>query len=777
MRDAVDRIEALARSLGADQRVRALRGWAKKLYRGTPLYAPLRLIDTNAGQRARKTLHQRFVYLPWIAAHGDALMTLIDPERALLAPLPLFRRPHVLSRRHRISAYTRENPAPYRDFLLRTLAPLRDSIAGMAFTLDWAPPMRQAVYACRELGIPTVLIPHESVFARRDQYYVDRLTGADAPICDLALCWGELQRDIFLERGYDPARIRIVGSPKLDAALGYTPRLSREQFCRRYRLDPRRPIAVYALQPLDSQYEPEAARAAQTAAVLDLMRACKGRGAQLIVRFPPSGHDLLPPEAANQLAREASVAVDDRTPPRTEPHETLFHCHAIFSINSTMLIEGALMGRAAVSTTYLDFARLWDAAGLPHVSNAREVDAALAGALADTAKLAASGRDWVARALSAGSFDGGSAARIRAQLSDLRSGAASLPPRRHPCDHLFSDDFARSSDTAAFYREPSPAMEHVPAMLGFRRLLFAPSVELAQTADVFVSWGRAESRNKRRTMRFAEQLNRASLFVEDGFLRSVSIGLSGSPGLSIICDTKTAYYDATQPSRLEDRLNSDLALTPGQLARAERCMRLIRERRLSKYNHAPDTRTPHGAAPRVLLVDQRLGDDSVRFGMASEASFERMLAEAFAERPGHTILVKQHPDAISGAKAGFLDDERVARYAATGRLVLLREDVNPHALFDQVDEVFVVTSGMGMEALIAGLPVRCYGAPFYAGWGATSDAISIPRRQRRRSAAEIFHLAYLECSRYFDPRRGAPGEIEDVIEYLSSQRAESASGI
>ncbi|HAH5760171.1 TPA: hypothetical protein GXC49_23910, partial [Escherichia coli] len=49
----------------------------------------------------------------------------------------------------------------------------------------------------------------------------------------------------------------------------------------------------------------------------------------------------------------------------------------------------------------------------------------------------------------------------------------------------------------------------------------------------------------------AKKLGRPVFILEDGFIRSVKIGLSSAPGLSVIIDDSTAYYDATKQSRLE----------------------------------------------------------------------------------------------------------------------------------------------------------------------------------------------------------------------------------
>jgi capsular polysaccharide export protein len=64
-----------------------------------------------------------------------------------------------------------------------------------------------------------------------------------------------------------------------------------------------------------------------------------------------------------------------------------------------------------------------------------------------------------------------------------------------------------------------------------------------------------------------------------------------------------------------------------------------------------------------------------------------------------------------------------------------------HQLLNQVDEVHVLTSQSGFEALMRGIPVTTYGQPFYAGWGLTTDIGMSPsvqaRRQRRLSLDEL----------------------------------------
>lgn len=277
----------------------------------------------------------------------------------------------------------------------------------------------------------------------------------------------------------------------------------------------------------------------------------------------------------------------------------------------------------------------------------------------------------------------------------------------------------------------------------------------------------------------AQQHNLQFIALEDGFLRSVGLGVAGAPPLSMVIDDLGIYYDATEPSRLEVTI-ATLARHDGLQAQARRALALIRSHKLSKYNHAPERTLPPVAAPhtsRVLLIDQTMGDVSVRLGGADQAVFARMLDAALSENPQAEIWVKTHPDVLSGKKDGYLPAASLARHPDP-RLRLYAEDISPLSLLEQVDKVYVVTSQMGFEALMLEKPVVCFGQPWYAGWGLTDDrhpGMETLRRRRNvpRTLEQLFEAAYLHYTRYIDPVSGAPGTIFDVIDWLARNKAAS----
>lgn len=277
-------------------------------------------------------------------------------------------------------------------------------------------------------------------------------------------------------------------------------------------------------------------------------------------------------------------------------------------------------------------------------------------------------------------------------------------------------------------------------------------------------WGLKETSEKAR--RYAARKQLPYLSLEDGFLRSLGLGVDGALRHSLVVDYNGIYYDATCPSDLE-LLIKEADFTAAELKRAEQGIELLRRYRLAKYNHAPDwlEAIPLDDKPRVLVVDQTFGDASIEYGLADASHFRLMLESAVKNNPDAQILIKTHPDVISGKKKGYLCD-LPNQYQCT----LVTEDTSPWALLDIVDKVYVVTSQFGFDALLAGKQVYCFGAPFYAGWGLTTDYQDIPRRVKGRSLIQLFAGAYLRYCRYINPYTGQRCEFEDTVALLADQK-------
>ena len=298
-----------------------------------------------------------------------------------------------------------------------------------------------------------------------------------------------------------------------------------------------------------------------------------------------------------------------------------------------------------------------------------------------------------------------------------------------------------------------------------------------EALDAVLGWGCKPSAE--RAQKWATALGLPLVRMEDGFLRSFGTG-EHFPPLSLVFDPEGIYYDCTRASALETLLNSNVDVLGADSALAARAREVLLQLRLSKYNHAPDWALPASTSSarmdseRVLVIDQTAGDLSVALGGANATTFAAMLAAARAENPQATIYVKTHPEVTSGRKGGYLTQVQDGVAASGQRTVVLRQAINPLSLIERMDRVYVVTSTMGFEALLAGKPVSVFGMPWYAGWGATddrqADSPALARRTRKRTVDELFAAAYFHYTRYLNPVTHQRGSIFDVMDWLVRQR-------
>lgn len=279
-----------------------------------------------------------------------------------------------------------------------------------------------------------------------------------------------------------------------------------------------------------------------------------------------------------------------------------------------------------------------------------------------------------------------------------------------------------------------------------------------------VGWGMKPTAQAGR--RWAAAKKRPYIALEDGFLRSVGLGETGAASLSLVVDGVGIYYDATRPSRLERLITTaDDWCDADMTARARALIDRIVASGVSKTNMgAPLDPAILHPGRRVLVVDQTLNDASIGYGLADADSFRAMLAAAKAQNPDAQIIVKRHPAVAAGRKQGCIAT------ADLERVTLIDADVRPADLLAAVDAVYCVTSALGFEALLRGLPVFCFGAPFYSGWGLTTDAVDTGRRGVARTVEQVAAAALIAYSRYVDPVTGRRCEAEQALERLIALR-------
>lgn len=354
------------------------------------------------------------------------------------------------------------------------------------------------------------------------------------------------------------------------------------------------------------------------------------------------------------------------------------------------------------------------------------------------------------------------------------------------------------------------------------------------TPDAFIGWGHKKSYHRAKNAAKRQKL--PTLSIEDGFLRSLDSGLSSRYGLSVVIDDIGIYFDLAQRSRLEqliiqrshDRSNANELLSDTK--RAQVLMARICHAKLSKYNSVITSPSldhlvaeekantvPTSLKTHVLLIDQVVGDASIKGAGADAKQFKRMLKTACRNHPDAHIWIKAHP----AAKSGYLNHLKLPK-----NVRLLTQTLNPIELLTQVSDVYTVSSHMGFEALMLGKIVHCFGVSWYSGWGLTDDngapkrLLKVVKKRRRalataltvtKNSAEseglskllakqwkmperlynkrkkqfskkqssnnlavtletLFYSAYIDYSAYVDPATKQACEVDTAIEWLITNR-------
>ena len=297
----------------------------------------------------------------------------------------------------------------------------------------------------------------------------------------------------------------------------------------------------------------------------------------------------------------------------------------------------------------------------------------------------------------------------------------------------------------------------------------------------YLVWGLAAKHklaNKIHT--YQNQSNPAIICMEDGFIRSNGLGATLLEPLSVVMDDVGIYYDATAPSRLEMILQS-IDLTDEQVKRAAALQQTLLANQVSKYNvgthndqlgaQIAKLKQANPSAIIHLVVGQVEDDASVQNCTSIIKTNADLLKRARADHPNDIIIYKPHPDIEAGLRLGKVDDQTLKLAD-----IIAHDTAMPQCLA-VVNVVQTISSLTGFEALLRGVSVVCYGLPFYAGFGLTTDIIepdnapklaAIARRQRQTplSLSALIHGTLIDYPVYRLPHGHGLASVEQVIDYL-----------
>lgn len=251
------------------------------------------------------------------------------------------------------------------------------------------------------------------------------------------------------------------------------------------------------------------------------------------------------------------------------------------------------------------------------------------------------------------------------------------------------------------------------------KVKFVKSAKNIPANSTIIIWGKKQINEKL-------DHNISLIRVEDGFLRSVGLGAALVEPISLVTDHLGIYFATHTESKLEYILENTI-FDSKLLERAEFLRRQIIRYKLTKYNIGSlNWRRPSIAKKVILVPGQVESDASIIYGSNTIKNNLSLLQAVREANPTDYIIYKIHPDIQAGLRSNGGNENNILQFC--NEVVF---NVNIEQLFPLVDEVHVLTSLAGFEALLRNKTVVCYGHPFYSGWGLTKDVYTSNRLHSR----------------------------------------------
>ena len=160
----------------------------------------------------------------------------------------------------------------------------------------------------------------------------------------------------------------------------------------------------------------------------------------------------------------------------------------------------------------------------------------------------------------------------------------------------------------------------------------------------------------------------------------------------------------------------------------------------------------------ILVVGQAQEHDAAKDGLGSNLVLLKSVCQANADA---YIVYKPHPEVWARMQS---------QEKSTRDLLLWCDEcageVPLSELLPKVNEVHVMTSWAGFEALMRGKKVSCYGQTFYSGWGLTTDKVPMYSRSRTLSLDELVAAAMFCYPSYMSRLAGRVHRNEKTLQVL-----------
>ncbi|WP_244321827.1 capsular biosynthesis protein [Burkholderia reimsis] len=240
------------------------------------------------------------------------------------------------------------------------------------------------------------------------------------------------------------------------------------------------------------------------------------------------------------------------------------------------------------------------------------------------------------------------------------------------------------------------------------------------------------------------------------------------PPLSWFAFEPTAAGEPSLIAMLESLLHANVGSTAQPRTRAlmERVLTSDALHVRARIQPLPDAWHSAAGRPRILLIDERTVShaDPCSGRRQRRLGFEAMVQAAQVAHPDAEFWLLPSADRGSGRWMSTL----TKLPPGTRRLEV---EHSLHEVLGTSDAAYVVAASEGMGALLAGVPLHVFGAPYYAGWGLTHDHLALPPRRRCDSVDRLFETVFLKAASYLDPVTYGRGTLDAVLSFIELQHS------
>lgn len=237
-------------------------------------------------------------------------------------------------------------------------------------------------------------------------------------------------------------------------------------------------------------------------------------------------------------------------------------------------------------------------------------------------------------------------------------------------------------------------------------------------------------------------LSRNSITVSKGVLEDIEVSKEEKENYSMIFDELGIYYDPEKKSGFEKILLNKKGLSSYEDKRIINLVEKIKENQISIKSKlkASKLALKKQAYKKYILIPGQIEEDiSIKAGGLG-MNMSKLIENVRSKNIDSFIIYKPHEDVLSGKEKGISEHSDCDYIAYTESI---------ESLMDIADEVHVLTSIVGFDALLNGKATYVYGHPFYCGWGLTKDLSNAPMRRTAKTLNELAYSFYIDYATYY----------------------------